>query len=38
MKSGKLLAIGTVAEIKKIANKDSFEDAFIEISGGLYEN
>lgn len=38
MKSGKLLAIGTVSEIKKIANKDSFEDAFIEISGGLYEN
>ena len=38
MKSGKLLAIGTVDEIKKIANKDSFEDAFIEISGGLYEN
>lgn len=38
LKSGKLLAIGTVDEIKKIANKDTFGDAFIEISGGLYEN
>ena len=40
MKSGKAymnLDVKT-PEIKKIANKDSFEDAFIEISGGLYEN
>lgn len=38
LKNGKLLAIGTIDEIKQIANKDSFEEAFIEISGGNYEN
>lgn len=31
MKSGKLLALGTVEELNKIAGKDNFDDAFVSI-------
>lgn len=34
MKSGKMLAIGTAEELKKISGKDKFEDAFIAIVKG----
>lgn len=31
MKSGKLIALGTVNELKLLARKDTFEDAFVTI-------
>ena len=35
MKGGKLLALGTVDELKKQTNEDRFEDAFIQIVKGV---
>ena len=35
MKGGKLLALGTVDELKKQTNEDKFEDAFIQIVKGV---
>lgn len=34
MKSGKMLAIGTADELKKLSGKDKFEDAFVSIVKG----
>ncbi len=34
MKDGKLLALGTAEELKAVANKDKFEDAFVAIVKG----
>lgn len=34
MKDGKLLALGTADELKKLAGKDQFEQAFIAIVKG----
>ena len=34
MKNGKLLAVGTVAELKKTAGVDDFESAFVSIVKG----
>jgi hypothetical protein len=35
MSKGELLATGTVLELKEKTNKETFEDAFVEIVGGM---
>ena len=34
MKGGRLVALGTADELKKLAGKDKFEEAFIALAGG----